>query len=299
MSTPAKVITTTTNKNPRAEGVQLYANAADLPANDQVVSYYMPLSYISPQEAQAIFTQNAPVHNYGAYVIAPTAQAVVLTENVSVIRQLIALKELIDVPPAHVVSEFVQLNRADAEKVADMLNKLLNQKDNPAAAAVPGANVIVPANLGNNEPMQNEHNLLSGTAQIVPDTRSNRLLIITRPVNMPFLKQIVAQLDQPDTFMIPQRRALKYVLAQDILPALEAALAQGKDEEDQVKKDASAANTTSKSSAPTSSSAPVSTAGVSSGGTGSVSAITPQLQAPTENNVPTVVTVGNTPHPRG
>ena len=294
-----KVVTVGTNKNPRSEGVRLYANAVDLPVDDQVVSYYMPLNYINPAEAAGIFTQVAPPHTgYGAYVAAPTAQAVVLTENVSVIRQLIALKELIDAPPAHVVSEWVQLNRADSDKVADILNKMLGLGPNGASTAPPGPGgpVYVPASLGNSEPLSNEKNLISGTAQIVSDPRSNRILVITRAVNMPFLQQMIAQLDQPDIFMVPQRIPLKYVLAQDILPALEAALAVGKDEVDEAKKDATAAGSKNANGQPTGAggnNAPAPSGG-GSGGTGSVSNITPQLAAPNENDAPTVVTVGNT-----
>jgi type II secretion system protein D len=291
-SQTVKIIAVGQAKNPRSEGIKLYANAADLPPDDEVVSYYMPLSYISAQEAQTIFTQNAPVHSYGMYVPAPSAQAVVITENTSVIRELIALKELIDVPPASVVSEFIQLNRADAEKVADLLNKLLAPPTNTPNAPNAGGPVIVPADVGNREPLLNEHNLLSGPAQIIPDTRSNRILIVTRPVNMPFMRQLVEQLDQPDIYMVPQRRPLKYVLAQDILPALEAALAQGKDEEKEIGKD-QGSNTTNPNNNPQSPAAS-SSGGSSSSGAGTVSSITPQLQAPPENNVPTVVTIGKT-----
>jgi general secretion pathway protein D len=285
------------NKNPRSEGIQVYANAVDLPLNDQVVSYYMPLSYISAQEAQGVFTQNAPVHPYGAYVVAPSAQAVILTETTSVIRQLISLKELIDVPSAHVVSEFVQLNRADAEKTADLLNKMLEAKNSGGATGVAGntgGSMEVPAAVGNDHPLLNEHDLFSGPVHILPDTRSNRLLIISRPVNLPFLKEIIDQLDQPDEFTVPTRRPLKYVLAQDILPALEAALAQGKEEEDQVKKDSPA---TAESKTGPNQQTPAGTTGSSSGGSGgngTASAVTSQLQAPSENNVPTVVTIGKT-----
>jgi len=293
-----KVVTVGTNKNPRSEGVKIYANAADLPATEEVVSYYMPLNYISPTEAVGIFSNVAPFHSYGAYVPAPSAQAVILTENVSVIRQLIALKELIDAPPARVVSEWIQLNRADAQTVSDILNKMLGigPTGAPAVPAGPGGIVIVPAGLGNSEPISNEHNLISGTAQILPDLRSNRVLVITRPVNMPFLEQMVGQLDQADIFMVPQRRPLKYVLAQDILPALEAALAEGTVEETQVQKDqaaAQAAQTRTQGTAGATG-APASAAGASSGGTGSVAAITPQLTTPPENDVPTVITIGKT-----
>jgi type II secretion system protein D len=295
-----KVITVGTNKSPRSEGVKLYSNAAELPKEDAIVSYYMPLNYISPQEAVTIFGQVAPAHNYGVYVPAPTAQAAILTENVSVIRQLIALKNLIDVEPARVTGEWIQVNRADAEKVADILNKMLGQgtTGSPGApAAGPGGDVHVPAGLGNDEPISNEKNLISGPAQIIPDPRNNRIWISTRPVNLPFLEQMVAQLDLPDTFLQPQRRPLKYVLAQDILPALEAAIAVTKDDQDQVKKDQQAAqsgNNGNGQNRPGGNTQPTSTSGGSSGSTGSVSAITPQLAQPNENDVPTVVTVGKT-----
>jgi type II secretory pathway component GspD/PulD (secretin) len=92
-----KVVTAGTNKNPRSEGLRLYTKAADLPADDEVVAYYMPLDNIRPDEAIAIFAKVAPVHVYGAYVTAPSANAVVLTENASVIRELIQLKSSIDI----------------------------------------------------------------------------------------------------------------------------------------------------------------------------------------------------------
>ncbi|MCE0523472.1 MAG: hypothetical protein LV480_11245 [Methylacidiphilales bacterium] len=294
-----KVIAVGANKNPRTEGVKLYANAADLPTEDQVVTYYMPLDYINPQEAAGIFNLVAPVHNgYGQYVVAPSAQAVILTENVSVIRELIALKELIDAPTARVTSEWIQLNRANSDDTALILNKMLGLGPNGVSTTPPGPGgpVFVPASLGNSSPLSNEKNLISGPAQILSDPRSNRLLVITRPVNMPFLEQMITQLDQQAIFIVPQRRALKYVLAQDILPALEAAIAQGKDEEDQARKDATSArtNTPGQTTGGTAAPTTTSTAGTTGGGAGSAGPITPQLQAPNQSNAPSVVIIGNT-----
>ncbi|HUB65982.1 MAG TPA: secretin N-terminal domain-containing protein [Candidatus Methylacidiphilales bacterium] len=293
--TTAKVISLG-NKNPRAEGIKLFANAEDLPANDEIVSYYMPLSYIGPNEAQQIFSQSSPVHNYGSYVPAPSANAIIITENASTIRQLIAMKELVDVPPARVESEFIPLKRADASTVADLLNKLLDQKSSGPNGG-PGGNGgqdFVPWNVGNTAPLLNEHHLVSGYVQIVPDTRSNRLLIITRPGNMPFLKELIAQLDQPDNFMTPQRRELRYVLAENILPALEMALAVSKDEEDEVNKNAKPPTTTSTGNG-TQSQPSTSSAATASGVSGSTTtSVTSPLSAPTENDVPTVVTIGKT-----
>jgi type II secretion system protein D len=295
-----KAITVGTNKNPSSEAPPVFTRVSDLPKDDEVVTYYMPLDYIPPQEAVGIFTQTAPTHTFGHYVPAPSAQGLILTEEASVIRELITLKDLIDVPPAKVTTEFVQLNRADSDKVADILNKMLGVGPNgaPVAAAGPSGQVIVPPDLGNNAPLSNEKNLISGPATILSDPRSNRIVITTRPINMPFLTQVISQLDQPDIFMVPQRRELRYVTAADILPALESALAEGKDEIDQAKKDQQTA--TSQGGRPgqpgtAGTAAPASSAGASSGGgSGSVSAITPQLTTPTENDVPTVLTIGNT-----
>jgi len=291
----AKVVSLASNKNPRSEGVKLYANADAIPQDDEVVSYYMPLTYISPNEAVAIFSNQAPVHPYGAYIPAPTAQAVIVTENTAVVRELIALKELIDIPPAQVTSEFVQLTRADAEKVADLLNKLLDQKKAGSGLPPGTGEVAVPPNVGNQAPMLNERDLLSGPAQIIADPRSNRLLIVTRPVNLPFLRQIIAQLDRSDSFMQPQRRPLKYVLAQDILPALASALAQGKDEEDQAKAAAATA------SAGNTNSNPVQGATSPSSNTTNGNSSQPNagneetaLTDPPQNNVPTLISIGKT-----
>jgi general secretion pathway protein D len=297
-----KVITVGTNKQPRSEGVAIYTNPADLPKTEQIVTYYMPLNFIPPTEAAGIFSQVAPPHQYGNYTPAPTAQAVIITENVSVVRQLIALKDKIDAAPARVAGEWIQVNRADAEKVSDILNKMLGQATSTAPGAAPGgggpgAGVIVPANLGNDSPLSNERNLISGPAEIIPDPRGNRIWISTRPVNLPFLEQMIVQLDMPDTFQIPQRKDLHYVAAADILPALEAAVAQGKDEEDQLKKDEQAAQTTGQNgnrNGSTTASPTQSSGSGSSGGSSTVSSITPALSEPTANNVPTVITIGNT-----
>jgi type II secretion system protein D len=295
-----KVMTVGTNKNVRSEGPKVYTRLQDLPTDDTVVTYFMPLDYIAAQEASGIFQLTAPPHpTFGAYTPAPTAQGIILTEEASVVRELIALKDLIDVPPAKVTTEFISLNRADSDTVVAELDKMLNIGPNgqPLPVTGPNGSVVVRPEIGNNAPMSDEKNLLSGPAVIVSDPRSNRVIITTRPVNMPFLREVVTQLDQPAMNMVPQRYELRYVTASDILPAIEAALAEGKDELQQVQKDLQAAQTNQGRNGTTGAGgtqAPASSAGASSGGGTSTTAITPPLVAPTENDVPTVLTIGST-----
>src|ERR1700726_4575689 len=138
-----KVININTGKNPRSEGVRLFTGPDSIPAGEQVISYYMPFKYISANEALTVFQTHIIPRAYTSFVPINSAQALLITESTTVIRQLIALQQLIDVPPAKTVSEFIPLVRADAERVADTINKLIDyQKKSRVggdqAAPVPG-----------------------------------------------------------------------------------------------------------------------------------------------------------------
>jgi len=95
-----KVINLSTGKNARSEGVRLYTSPEDMPIGEEIVSYYMPLDHISANEALTVFNTHILPRAYTSFVPITSAQAVVITETTNVIRQLIALKNLIDVPPA-------------------------------------------------------------------------------------------------------------------------------------------------------------------------------------------------------
>ena len=120
-----KVININTGKNPRSEGVRLFSGAESIPQGEQVISYYMPFKYISASEALTVFQTHILPRAYTSFVPINSAQALLITESTTVIRQLVALQQLIDLPPAKTVSEFIPLVRADAERVADTINKLM------------------------------------------------------------------------------------------------------------------------------------------------------------------------------
>src|SRR5215472_11290435 len=174
-----KVININTGKNPRSEGVRLYYGAESIPEGEQVISYYMPFRYISASEALTVFQTHILPRAYTSFVPINSAQALLITESTTVIRQLVALQELIDVPPARIVSEFVPLIRADAEHVAETINKLMEYQrkertGGEQAGAVPGQPVTQPVAAG-----VSEAGMLSSQVQLVPDTRTNRILVVS------------------------------------------------------------------------------------------------------------------------
>jgi general secretion pathway protein D len=217
-----KVINLNTGKNPRSEGIRLFTTPDSLPEGEQIVSYYMPLSYISAQEALAVFQTHVLPRAYTAFVPVNSAQAVVITENTSVIKELIALKQLIDVPPAATATEFIQLIRADAERVTDTLNKLLEgSQKGTGGVQTPGAPGNVQVNYAGGS-----SGIAGLQAQLVADARTNRVLVVSRPQNMAQLRSLILSFDQPNLAEKPLEYRLRYVSAGDVLPVLKDLLAE-------------------------------------------------------------------------
>jgi general secretion pathway protein D len=209
-----KIINLSTGKNARSEGVRLFTTPEDMPIGEEIVSYYMPLNHISANEALTVFNTHILPRAYTSFVPVNSAQSLVITETTNVIRQLIALKDLIDLPPAATSTEFVQLVRADAERVCDTMSKLLDGGSQPKNQLVQqqGQNVVV-ANPAST--------VITGLqAQLIPDERTNRILIVTRPQNMATLRGLVEAFDQATAAAQPLEYKLRYISAGEALPVL-------------------------------------------------------------------------------
>jgi type II secretion system protein D len=68
-----------------------------------------------------------------------------------------------------------------------------------------------------------------GETQIVADPRTNRILVVTRPVNFPYIKQLIDQLDAPVPLDTVLERPLQFVSAGDVLPVLRDLLMEGEE----------------------------------------------------------------------
>src|SRR5437879_10765418 len=65
-----------------------------------------------------------------------------------------------------------------------------------------------------------EEAVIVGKIKITPDVRTNRIHIVTRPINMPFIRQLIHEFDANVEFAKPVTRYLQYVSAGDILTVL-------------------------------------------------------------------------------
>ena len=226
-----KVINTAGGKNPRSEGVFVFTSEDELPEGEVIASYVMPLTHLAAADAVEIFNQFIVLHPYGSMVAVPVANQVVITENSTLIRRLIEVRALVDQPAPEVRSEFVQLEQANADRVVELITQLLEQREQgtggaagraatgqptqpPGVPPLPGAQPAGPTtaatiNAGS-----------SGDIQLIADTRTNRILVVTRPMNMDYVKKLIEEFDVAVDLSDPYEQPLNYVAASDMLPIL-------------------------------------------------------------------------------
>ncbi|HZJ38914.1 MAG TPA: secretin N-terminal domain-containing protein, partial [Chthoniobacterales bacterium] len=71
-----------------------------------------------------------------------------------------------------------------------------------------------------------EDSIVVGKIKIAADIRTNRIHVITRPINMPFIRKLIAEFDANIEFGKPVTRPLRYISAADVLPVLVQALTE-------------------------------------------------------------------------
>jgi general secretion pathway protein D len=220
-------------QNPRKAPVPIVSDLADIPPGNPVISFLFRLQYADPQELQQVLMAYFQGSSGTINILAlPKASALLVTQNTDIIRQLASVISQVDVAPAEVVSEFIKLDRADASKVCDMLKDIFEKgTESPTQpgvrrvnvpAAVPQPQQVEGAGLG----VLSEEAIIVGKIKLTPDVRTNRIHVVTRPINMPFIRELIHQFDAYVEFAKPVTRYLRYVSAGDVLPVLVQALTE-------------------------------------------------------------------------
>ncbi len=302
-----------TGKNPRTAGVPIISDEADIPEGDHVISYLFKLRYADPQELQQVLGQYlSPPQPYTSFLALPKSSSILVTENSSVIRGLVRIIDQVDIPPAEVVSEFIKLERADASKVVDMLKDIFEKGTQGGTTTTPGfpggVRAVRPVaqvpqtNIGAENDVGaliglSEDSVVVGKIKIAADVRTNRIHVITRPVNLPFVRKLIAEFDANVDFAKPVTRALRFISAGDVLPVLVQALTEPG--QDQQGGGANGAGNQNQPNQPrnnnsTNSSNPYTSSSSSSDASGSSSLnVSEELSTQPVDTAPKAVTIGN------
>lgn len=242
-ATTAKLINHAGGKSPTADGLKVYNSIRDLPQSEEICHFVLPLMHISADQASKAFQQVIKLHAYGAMTPISNDSALIITENSATIRSICEIAQLVDVPPAETANEMIRLERSDVEVVAEIINEIFAQEEKSQAASAPAplAAVASPA-AGRpgvpNVPGSPAAIAAGSTAGTNPATsrvkifayrRTNELLVIGRPVDLTFIRGLVAKLDKEDNNANFLKRRLRYLDVLDFLPVAYNALAKDTD----------------------------------------------------------------------
>jgi general secretion pathway protein D len=222
-------------QNPRKAAVPIVSELTDIPAGNPVITFLFRLQYADPQELQQVLMAYLQGSSGTINILAlPKSSSLLVTQNADIIRQLASVIEQIDVAPAEVVSEFIKLDRADATKVVEMLNEIF-EKDTQQTSQPGVRSVKVPPTVPQPVPVGTEGSVLGalseeavvvGKIKLTADVRTNRIHVVTRPINMPFIRRLLREFDANVEFGKPVARPLRYISAGEVLPVLVQALTE-------------------------------------------------------------------------
>lgn len=238
-ATTAKLINQAGGKSPTADGLKVYNSLRDLPLNEEICHYVLPLQFVSADEASKAFQQVIKLHGYGAMTGVSNDTALIITENSTTIRSICEIAQIIDVPPTETSNEMIKLERSDVELVAEIINEIFEQEEKakssttapaaamPNAAARPGVPAVPASPAGNASTTAT--NPAAARVKVFPYRRTNELLVIGRPVDITYIKGLVEKLDKQGDGSNFLKRRLKYLDVLDFLTVAYNALAKDTD----------------------------------------------------------------------
>lgn len=230
-----------------SEGVVIYTDPNLLPDGESLVGFFMDLQFVDPEDAATIFSNHIVLNEFGRITPVTNPRGLLITETSPIVRQLIRLKAIIDHPvdDAPLITEFVQLEFAEANIVAQIIQAAMDARmeerlrQSESRGTVTGNQPANDQNRGNNNQPQSQggqsnassnarsRNVMNGVgtadqpaAQLIPDDRLNRIMIVASPSDAAYVLDLIGQFDQPLSNHQPIERKLRYVKANDILPVL-------------------------------------------------------------------------------
>jgi general secretion pathway protein D len=209
-------------------GLPVFTDKDPLPTGDAVITYFMKLDHIKPDDAVRTFTQIIGQFGaFGSIAAVPNAGSVAITENTSLIRKLIDIKAQIDKPSSLIATRFISVKFADVTELATTLNEMVgNQQQQttrtagiqraPQNSGLPDGAV---ANIAAaSDPAGGGSSGEETPIQIIPDARTNRIVAIGRPVDLIFVEGLINQFDIESDQRNFLRRKLEFLAVADFLP---------------------------------------------------------------------------------
>jgi len=164
---------------------------------DEVVTQVVPLQFIGAQDAVALLRPFVPAQ--GALAAHRETNLLILTDTAANVRRLLEVLKLVDVEVALSELQIIALKYADAQELAQILAQLFASGRVGAAPGVPApAPLAPPAASGGVPPPSPPAGAGTPAADrplIVPERRSNSLVVHARKQDMETIHRLIEKLD--------------------------------------------------------------------------------------------------------
>jgi general secretion pathway protein D len=231
-----------------SHGVRFYTSPKEIPEGESIITYFMKLDNLAPEDAAEMFSGHVGLGAYGRITAVVTPPGLLITESATVVKQLIAIRESIDLADtgSSLVTKFIAVKYGDAATIAQIIQATLTaqaqEKESKGVNTIRGTAASDGRggerdrggndnnNNSNNRPPpiyingvpQQQGNMQSPqpSAQVVADTRLNQILVVASPADYTYVASLIAEFDKPVEVEKPYERRLKYAAALDVLSAL-------------------------------------------------------------------------------
>lgn len=225
-------------------GSGVYTDEKALPDGDLLVSFFLRLENLAPNDAALILSNHLQMNAYGRITPVESPAGLLITESSGIVRKLIRLKELIDVPPGEskLMTQFVKLEYADANTVAQIIQATMDaryeekQRINQAGRSLSSAATPQPAAPSSDSKSSAASRAIAArktspaggvlgteeepSAQLVADDRLNRIFVQASATDFAFILGLIQDFDLPLPDEKPLECVLNYVKVADVLPVI-------------------------------------------------------------------------------
>jgi type II secretion system protein D len=198
----------------------VYFDEFDLPVEDEVVMFVMPFKYLKPEEGlKVIQSSMGQLTASGTITAVPNASSLIVTENASLIRQMLKIRKAIDVPST-VGDLWVEVTYGDVEEIAERMNEIYNdQTGGNQTTRTTRTNTPTPpggaggATSGEEVPLR-----------IIGVPRTSRILLVGRPADLIAAEAMIKSFDQPSSGNTRQTFRLRYLRVSEFLTIAQDAI---------------------------------------------------------------------------
>ncbi|MFM7607120.1 MAG: secretin N-terminal domain-containing protein [Prosthecobacter sp.] len=227
-----------------SHGVHFYTSSKDIPEGESIITYFMKLDNLPPEDAATMFSGHVGLGAYGRITAVTTPPGLLITESATVVKQLISIRESIDLADtgSSLVTKFIPVKFGDAATIAQIIQATLTaqaqEKESKGVNTIRGA--AASDGRGGDRPSDNNNSsnrppptlTINGvtqqihaqtpqpSAQVVADTRLNQILVVASPADYTYVASLIAEFDKPVEVETPFERKLKYAAALDVLSSL-------------------------------------------------------------------------------